>query len=490
MGKCKFNPVWVTKQDYSKWLRPVKSDAEKALCCMCNRVFDIGAMGESALRSHAKGNKHMAAAGLYTKNNTIMSFMKAKTGCKQPVSDFRATTDSSIGASEEQQSPARVISAPTMAAHVAKSDGLQAEVLWTLRTVSCHQSYRSVDNSDKLFAKMFPDSGIAAKFTCAAKKASYMTVFGIAEYIKQELTKCVSTSGPFVLMFDKSLNKKSQKKQMDVHVRFWDASSVVQTRYLDSVFLGKCLVNSQDAACQDWGGVGPMLLQHRANTGAETVHLVFYWLWPSSAMNADDIILILVTFNVNDIVTCVMKWWVVKFIYMANLFSDGKMHVKIFVSCSVYTVHTIITMIIIIWFAITTCCLIDTQLVIFFIFLFQVMRLHLTWCQHLSRCWLRFMFPISSKWAWMDHTSIGNSSECWMSGLRQNTLCHYWTLDRVDFTLCTTVSRLEVLCLAGRWLDYSPLSTICSRTHLLGERTSLWRLRVSGCRSSSWTTGG
>ena len=68
-----------------------------------------------------------------------------------------------------------------MDAHVTKSDLLQAEVLWTLKTVSSHQSYRSSDDTDKLFARMFPDSVIAAKFSCAAKKTSYMTVFGIKD---------------------------------------------------------------------------------------------------------------------------------------------------------------------------------------------------------------------------------------------------------------------------------------------------------------------
>ena len=38
-------------------------------------------------------------------------------------------------------------------------------------------------------------------------------------------------------MFDESLNKKSQAKQMDFHVRYW-ASGEVRTRYLGSVFLG------------------------------------------------------------------------------------------------------------------------------------------------------------------------------------------------------------------------------------------------------------
>ena len=51
------------------------------------------------------------------------------------------------------------------------------------------------------------------------------------------LTK-VKGQGPFVVSFDESLNKKSQKKQMDIHIRFWGTNKVI-TRYFGSQFLGK-----------------------------------------------------------------------------------------------------------------------------------------------------------------------------------------------------------------------------------------------------------
>ena len=234
MGKgCKFNPAWMSKPEYSKWLKAVQGDSEKALCVPCNRSIFLGSMGESALRSHMKGSKHAAAIDMGSKNDSIMAFMKPKS----------VTTES---VSKEKVVPSIVPSPQTttqpmlgMDAHVTKSDLLQAEVLWTLKTVSSHQSYRSSDDTDKLFARMFPDSAIAAKFSCAAKKTSYMTVFGIAEHIKDQLVLTIKDSGPYVLLFDESLNKKSQAKQMDIHARFWDESCQVKTRYLESVFMGE-----------------------------------------------------------------------------------------------------------------------------------------------------------------------------------------------------------------------------------------------------------
>ncbi len=48
--------------------------------------------------------------------------------------------------------------------------------------------------------------------------------------------------GKIVLLFDESLNKELQKKQLDFHVRFWNYS-LVQIRYYGSSFIGYATVN-------------------------------------------------------------------------------------------------------------------------------------------------------------------------------------------------------------------------------------------------------
>ena len=86
---------------------------------------------------------------------------------------------------------------------------------------------------------MFPDSEIARKFTCGEKKTAYMSVFGIGDHLKKAALSEVN--GLFVLLFDESLNKKMQDKQLDIHVRYWDnQKQSVVTRYIGSQFLGKC----------------------------------------------------------------------------------------------------------------------------------------------------------------------------------------------------------------------------------------------------------
>ncbi|KAI4796404.1 hypothetical protein KUCAC02_027784 [Chaenocephalus aceratus] len=84
---------------------------------------------------------------------------------------------------------------------------------------------------------MFPDSEIAKKFACGKDKTGYTVRFGLAPYFKEQLVNSINKAGPFVLMFDESLNQATKKKQMDVHIRYWD-DGCVRARYLGSQFLG------------------------------------------------------------------------------------------------------------------------------------------------------------------------------------------------------------------------------------------------------------
>ena len=122
--------------------------------------------------------------------------------------------------------------------YVTKADVLKSKILWTLKLVTSHQSYKSSEVTNKLFKTMFPDSNIAKQFTCGERKASYMSVFGLVEHFLKLLK--TSKSGPFVILFDESLNQKMEEKQMDVLTRYWHyKKNIVQTRYYTSQFLGK-----------------------------------------------------------------------------------------------------------------------------------------------------------------------------------------------------------------------------------------------------------
>ena len=89
-----------------------------------------------------------------------------------------------------------------------------------------------------IFQRMFPDSKVAKTFQCGEKKMSYLKTFGLAPHFKDLLVSHVKSQDEFVLLFYESLNKKNQKKQMDLHVRLWDSDTIV-IRFYDSEFTGR-----------------------------------------------------------------------------------------------------------------------------------------------------------------------------------------------------------------------------------------------------------
>lgn len=117
------------------------------------------------------------------------------------------------------------------------SEVLSAEVFWVLDVMEKHGSFNSCSGKGDLFRLMFPDSNIASKFSCGDDKAAYLTTFGIAPHFSSLLLSKAKSATDYVLLFDESLNRPLQAKQLDVHVRFWDGEFVM-SRYLDSHFLG------------------------------------------------------------------------------------------------------------------------------------------------------------------------------------------------------------------------------------------------------------
>lgn len=100
-----------------------------------------------------------------------------------------------------------------------------------------HHSFSSNDGIGELFSKMLLDSQMAKSFALAKDKTGYMIKFGIAPYFKKQLVEAINHAGPYVLMFDESLNESSKKKQMDIHIRCLE-DGCVRSRYFGSQFLG------------------------------------------------------------------------------------------------------------------------------------------------------------------------------------------------------------------------------------------------------------
>ena len=122
---------------------------------------------------------------------------------------------------------------------VTRDETLKAEILWALKAIMSHYSYKSCEGTSKLFQAMFPDSRIASQFTCGEKKCAYLICFGLAPHFKQLLKDVVKKEEAYVLMFDESLNSVWQSKQMDIHIHSWNQDKhKVESRYYTLVFMG------------------------------------------------------------------------------------------------------------------------------------------------------------------------------------------------------------------------------------------------------------
>lgn len=114
----------------------------------------------------------------------------------------------------------------------------RTEIMWCLHTIKTHNSLRAAAKSIYLFPLMFPDSQIANKIKMQRKKFGYLLVHGLAPYFHNQLLSTVKNCTDIVIGFDESLNKISQRGQMDIFVRFWwQDTDQVSTRYFKSNFL-------------------------------------------------------------------------------------------------------------------------------------------------------------------------------------------------------------------------------------------------------------
>ena len=178
-------------------------------------------MGQTALTSHAKGEKHKAKEltdrELTAKCISISSYMESQPSTSKsntfvaPVSDTRTFYN--------------------------ENDQLKAETLWSLKMASSNYSFSSCSDVNFLLKEMFPDSNIAQNFKMSETKSMYIMTHGIAPYVQSLVQKHIQEAKEYVLLFDETLNKNMQKKQMDLLVRYWDMDKI-SSRYFKSVFFG------------------------------------------------------------------------------------------------------------------------------------------------------------------------------------------------------------------------------------------------------------
>ncbi|XP_063216844.1 uncharacterized protein LOC134527824 [Bacillus rossius redtenbacheri] len=120
-------------------------------------------------------------------------------------------------------------------------------------------SLHSTADLGEIFRSMFPDSGIASKFSMGETKCSYVINHGLAPYFDQLLKERLSECKDYVVSFDESINKIVQRGQMDLFVRYFDVNrNKVCTQYYNSVFLGNA--SAENLLHSFTSGIQPMSL--------------------------------------------------------------------------------------------------------------------------------------------------------------------------------------------------------------------------------------
>ncbi|KAL3888330.1 hypothetical protein ACJMK2_000700 [Sinanodonta woodiana] len=137
MPGCKFQDKWLTNNAFKSWIRKDTSNSHGAFCQLCNKSIDLTSIGKTALTSHSKGKKHKENEDRLRSGN-IQVFMH--------LHKFHSTTPATTSAS-----------AVSLSSYITKSETLNAEVWWCLKTVASNYSFSSNEATSYTFQQMFPD---------------------------------------------------------------------------------------------------------------------------------------------------------------------------------------------------------------------------------------------------------------------------------------------------------------------------------------------
>ena len=224
-----FNSNWLELDEFKPWLEK-GINTRTARCSVCRQSFDVSNMGKSAVVSHAKGKKHLEK--INSKNSMSTLFFKNSGELKKVIV---TTPPAEAACTNSHKSCSQTNNLTSL---LLKSTVTKAEILWCLKTVLSHSSFRSCENISKLFSVMFSDSDIAKSFSLGKTKCAYFINFGIAPYFRDLLLKELKSSKYIVVSYDESLNAFLEEEQMDILVRFFnETTKLVETRYFDSTFL-------------------------------------------------------------------------------------------------------------------------------------------------------------------------------------------------------------------------------------------------------------
>lgn len=236
-GQCHFQNKWLLMPEFAEWLKPGKTSVV-GWCGYCMKEINVSGRGIANVRSHATGKCHTENAKTIAKQVNIAESMKKF---------IRPSSAEKNNSSEDSASRQIVAINPTpstsMQAVLAPSSTYRdqvttAEILFALKLVAGHTSLRFAEDLNLLLRTAFPDSELIRGFQMSDDKAAYVICHGLAVFFERKNSSSIANSKFLVAQFDESLNKISQRSQMDLHIRFINDDNLVEAMYLTSAFLG------------------------------------------------------------------------------------------------------------------------------------------------------------------------------------------------------------------------------------------------------------
>ena len=137
-------------------------------------------MCKPALVSHAAGKKHMALTA------KVQMIFKPKAAQQDSQDSENPSTSKDDNTCIIKENPPEKVQS-TLHLFINIPEKTKAEIIWTLKSITCGYSSNSCSDMIKLFRSMFPDSTIAKSFQLNADEIRYMTNYTIAPNFKDLL---------------------------------------------------------------------------------------------------------------------------------------------------------------------------------------------------------------------------------------------------------------------------------------------------------------
>ena len=155
------NDDWLELDEFNAWLKKW-IDTKTATCSICKHSFDISNMGKSAIVSYSKGQKYLEKKN--NRNSISTLFVKNSAELSK---DAEAKPSTEIPCSSNHRSCKTTTNLTSV---MIKSAVTIAEILWCLKSILSHSSFRSFENVSNLFSFIFSDTDFAKSVSVGKNK--------------------------------------------------------------------------------------------------------------------------------------------------------------------------------------------------------------------------------------------------------------------------------------------------------------------------------